>query len=446
MSRVLGIELRRSAAIGAAVSLAVIGALAMYFAEGITFSTGWIQLAMTQRWYLALLWPLMLAAGAWQARREHRSKVGELFATTPRPVSQRVVPTLGAMAIAVVAGYLVMGLAGAVWIFDTAGYLPVEVFVVTAVGALALIAAVWLGLAVGRLLPSPVTAPAAGVAGMGLLLMLPFATKPLGWLALILSPMVEMNMPDDYATVPGKVSAAQSLWLAGLAIAAALLFASRGWRTRVAALLPVVVGAALAVGVMPHENRLVTDAVDPVARELVCADGEPQVCVSRAHEKLLPEVTAPAREALAVLKKLPGGPTRVHEDTSAFPDTYPEFHADTVLLRVDADREGHLANKPNVLADVVTGAFSGPPACADAPSWVDQLAAAHWLMGTRPMPPPEADPAGLPQPSHASEDASVEAAEVWQRLRALPEDEATSRVAALRQAAVNCRPGEGVLR
>ena len=445
MSRILSIELRRSAAIGAAVSLTVIGSLALYFAEGISFSTGWIQLAMTQRLYLALLWPLMLAVGAWQARREHRSKVRELFATTPRPVPQRMVPTLGAMAIAVVAGYLVMGLAGAVWIFDTAGYLPVEVFVVTAVGALALIAAAWLGLAVGRLLPSPVTAPAAGVAGLGLLLMLPAATKPFGWLALILSPMVEMNMPDDYATVPGKVSAAQGLWLAGLAIAAALLFASTGWRTRVAAVLPVVVGIALAVAVIPHRNRLVTDAVDPVARELVCADGEPQVCLSRAHEKLLPEVSAPAREALAVLKKLPDAPTRVHEDTSAYPDAFPEFRPDTVLLPVAADRTGHLANRSNVLTDVVTGAFGGPPACDNAPAWADRLAAAHWLMGTRPM-PPDPEPLGPPASGDVSEDAGVEATEVWQQLRAMPADEAASRVAALRQAALNCRPGEGLLR
>jgi hypothetical protein len=290
-----------------------------------------------------------------------------------------------------------------------------------------------------------VTAPAAGVAGLGLLLMLPFATKPFGWLALILSPMIEMNLPDDYATVPGRVSAAQSLWLAGLAIAAALLFASSGWRARVAAVLPVVAGIALAVNVMPHENRLVTDAVDPVARELVCAEGEPRVCVSRAHEKLLPEVTAPAREALAVLKKLPGAPAQVHEDTSAYPDTYPEFRADTVLLRVDADPKGHLANRPEVLTDVVTGAFGGPPNCDNAPAYADQLAAAHWLMGTEPV-PLNTDLNGRPAPGYVSEDASVEATEVWQQLRAMPEDEAMSRLAALRQAAVNCRPGEGVLR
>ena len=81
-------------------------------------------------------------------------------ASTPRPRGHRTVPTLAAMAVAVVCGYLAMGAAGGLWIIGTAEYLPVQVFVVTAVGVLALIAAVWLGLAVGRLLPSPATAPA----------------------------------------------------------------------------------------------------------------------------------------------------------------------------------------------------------------------------------------------------------------------------------------------
>ena len=445
MSRILRIELRRSAAAGSALSLAVIGSLALYFADGIMFSTGWMQLAMSQRLFLVLLWPLMLAAGAWQARREHRTNVGELFATTPRPLPQRVLPTLAAMAIAAVAGYLVMGLAGAAWIFDTASYLPATVFVIIVIGALSLVAAAWLGLAIGRLLPSPVTAPIAGVAGLGLLLTLPMATRPVRWLGLVLSPMAEMNMPGDYATVPGSVSAAQTSWLVGLAVSAVLLLVSGTWRSRVAAVLPMAASLALAVLVIPHENRLVYDAVDPAARELVCAEGEPQVCLSRTHENLLPEVTAPAREALAALKKLPGAPTQVHEDTYAYPDTYPEFRADTVLLRVAADREGHLANQANVLTDVLTGAFGGPRDCENFPSSEDQLAAAHWLMGTEPT-APEPESLGRPDLGHAFEDVSVEATKVWKQLSALPEDEATARVADLRQAAVECRPAEGLLR
>ncbi|MEU8615664.1 hypothetical protein AB0C29_47555, partial [Actinoplanes sp. NPDC048791] len=110
MTRILGIELRRSAALGSALALAVAGTLLLFFAEGIGFSTGWMQLAMTQRLYLAVLWPLALAAGAWQARREHRSNVEELFGSTPRPRAHRIVPTVGAMGVAVVGGYLAMGI------------------------------------------------------------------------------------------------------------------------------------------------------------------------------------------------------------------------------------------------------------------------------------------------------------------------------------------------
>jgi len=426
--RILGIELRRSAALGSALALLVVGVVLLFFVEGIAFATGWMQLAMTQRLFLAVLWPLALAAGAWQARREPRSNLTELFASTPRPRAHRTVPTLGAMAIAVVCGYLAMGTAGGLWIIDTAEYLPVSVFVVTAVGGLALIAAVWLGLAVGRLLPWPVTAPALGVAGLGLLLVIPGATRPKGWLALVFSPIYEMNMPGDYSTVPGRASAAQAIWLAALAVTGVMLFAFSGWRTRVAALLPVVMGAALAVTVMPHQNRFVNDAIDPVARELVCAADEPRVCVSRVHTGLLPEVTPQAREGLEILAKLPDAPTQVHEDTTTyFPDNYPPWHTDVVLVRVEVGQNGHLMDKTGLLAEVVSGAFASPPTCEKLAGPDERLAAAYWLMGREPV-------------ASGTYDREVIATAValWQDLRRLPASEAKARVEALRQAALNC--------
>jgi hypothetical protein len=435
MSRILGIELRRSAALGTALALLVVGVVLLFFAEAIYFATGWMQLAMTQRLYLAVLWPLALAAGAWQARREHRSNVAELFASTPRPLPHRTVPTLGAMAIAVVCGYLAMGIAGGLWIIRTAEYLPVTTFVVTAVGGLALIAAAWLGLAAGRLLPSPVTAPALGVAGLALLLLIPAATRPRGWLALVFSPIYEMNMPGAYATVPGRASVAQTIWLAALAVAAVLLVASRGWRIRVAALLPVALGAALAITVMPHQNRVVNNAIDPVAKELVCAEGEPTVCVSRVHSGLMSQVTPGAREGLAMLAKLPGAPSRVHEDTTTYvPDIYPEWNPDVALLRIEAGPDADLMDKAEVPAQVVYGAFASPPGCENGAPMTETLAAAHWLIGREPAPGDAYDPTDV-----------ATAAELWRTLRELPEPEATARVAALRQAAVNCSAGDGVI-
>jgi len=436
MRRVLGIELRRSSALGSALVLLVIGVVALFFAEGIAFSEGWMQLAMTQRLYLALLWPLALAAGAWQARREHRSNVAELFASTPRPRAQQMVPTLGAMALAVVTGYLAVGLAGGLWIVSTARYLPVQTFVVTAVGLLALVAAVWLGLAVGRLLPSVVTAPALAVAGLALLLSIPRATRPRGWLSLVFSPIESMNMPGAYATVPGRVSAAQAVWLAALALTAVLLFAAAGWRLRVAAALPLVVGAALAIMVMPHQNRFVHDAVDPVAQALVCAQGEPPVCLSRVHSGLLAEVTAPAREGLAVLAKLPGAPKTVHEDTTTyFPDRYPPWREDVVLLNVVVGDDGHLEDKSAVLADVVSGAFASPPGCDKPADLADRLAAAYWLIGREPAGVQTADPL---EGQTFDPAIMAEAAELWQSLRALPAAEAEARVLALRKDALAC--------
>jgi hypothetical protein len=316
-----------------------------------------------------------------------------------------------------------------------------QVVVVTAVGALALIAAVWLGLAIGRLLPWTATAPALGVAGLGLLLSIPGATRPHGWLALVFSPIYEMNMPGPYATVPIRVSAAQAAWLLALAVAGLLLFASGSWRSRVAALLPVAAGAALAIAVMPHENRFVTDAVDPVARELVCADGTPRVCVSRVHSGLLPELVEPAREGLAVLAKLPGGPVEVHEDTFTYgSDVYPPFRADVSLLRVSAGTDGHLADRGSVLADVVGGAFGSPPGCENLVGSADRLAAAHWLIG---RPPVVAKPEGRYE-AQPDLDFEAEAVERWNSLRGLPGDEALERIVALRQAAAGCKAGEGL--
>jgi hypothetical protein len=430
MSRILGIELRRSAALGSALALLVVGALLLYFADEALWGDGWMQLAMTQRLYLALLWPLALAAGAWQARREQTSGVTELVSSTPRPRAHRSVPVLGAMAVAVVCGYLAMGLAGAVRIIGSAEYRPAGFFAVMAVGALALIAAVWLGLAVGRLLPWLVTAPALGVAGLALLLLLPAATRPRGWLALVFSPIYEMNMPGPFTTVPGRVSVVQAVWLAALAVAAVLLFALDGRRARVAALLPVALGAVLAITAMPHRDRYVTDAVDPVAKELVCAQGAPRVCVSRVHTGRLSEVTRQARDGLAKLAKVPGAPVEVNEDTTTYvPDKYPAWRPEVVLLPIGTDRDGDLVEANGMPFAVVYGAFGSPPGCGNPAGPADRMAAAAWLTGRAPT----------ARPGYDDPEITARAVQLWQDLGRLPAGEAAARVAALRDAALNCR-------
>lgn len=435
MIRILGIEVRRSAALGTVLVLLVAGAVLLYAAPQ-RWAAGWLPLAMVQREYLILLWPLALAAGAWQARREHRTHVAELFASTPRPPAQRVVPVLGAMAIAVACAYLLVALAGVPWIMDTAEYLPASVFVVVAVGALAMIGGAWLGLAVGRLLPSTVTAPVLAVAGIGLLMVLPVAVGSREWLALVFSPMYGMGQYTDYQTVDAGASLAQAVWLAAFAAAAVVLLASGSWRSRVAALLPAVLGAAAAVMIVPR-GEFVANAVDPVAQELVCAEGTPRVCVSRIHTGLLPEVTPPARQALTILAKLPGAPTAVHEDTTIFyPYVTPPPRPDVVLLDVRADKYGHLAWAGRVMPELVLRTFR-PVNCDDGFDTVATRAAAYWLIGREPVPD-----FGTVEDSP---EVNAEAVTLWNGLRALPEQEALARVAAVRTATLACKDVEGLL-
>jgi len=436
MSRILGIELRRSAAAGAVLMLLLAGVILLYVAPQ-RWSPGWMSVVMIQREYLVLLWPLALAVGAWQSRREHRSNVAELFASTARPRAQRMMPTLGALAIAVTCAYLATVAAVVPWIIGTARYLPATAFVIAAVGALAMIAAAWLGLAFGRLLPHVVTAPALAVAGIGLLMVIPVAVRHREWLALIFSPMFGMGQYTDYQTVYGRVSAAQAIWLAALAGAGAVLLASGSWRTRVAALLPAILGASLAIMVIPRDDKFVATPVDPVAQEQVCAEGSPQVCVSRVHSGLLPEAAPVARQALALLAKLPDPPTTVHEDTTTYyPATSPPRQAEVVLMRITVDEHGHLADKAHILHEMVTTLGANTDGCRGTSSSVPVMrAAGYWLLGREPA---TDDPEEPPE-------VNAEAVKLWQGLRSLPEKEVAARVSTVRRAAMACEDLGGLL-
>ncbi|MFI9641193.1 hypothetical protein ACIG87_14205 [Micromonospora sp. NPDC051925] len=435
MNRILGIELRRSVAVGMALTLLLVGGGILYL-EPFAWAAGWMPLAAAQRQYLFLLWPLALAAGAWQARREQRSQVAELFTSTARPRVQRVAPTLAALGIAVVLGYLAMTAVAVPWIIDTASYLPAATFAVLAVGALSLVAAAWLGLAIGRLVSSPVTAPALAVAGIGLLLVIPIAFRSQKWLVALLSPMEGIGLYTDFLTVPGRTSAAQAIWLTGLAVTGVVLLAAGSRRATAMAVLPVVLGAALGSLVIPRGDDFVESSVDPVARELVCAEGTPRVCVARAHAGLLPEVTPLARQGLSLLAKLPNAPTNAAEDVTTFLDVLdkkvpPRQPADTVLFGIQVGDDGHLDDNGEFLTRMLTAGGADPYRCSETLDWPVSRAVAYWLLGREPVIDPERD------------DEQVHA--LWQGLHALPDKEATARVAAVREATLACRKLDGLL-
>ncbi|MGX4694574.1 hypothetical protein [Streptomyces sp. JNUCC 63] len=425
MNRILGIELRRSAALGAALLIAVAGTIVLHATAG-RWSTGWMALARTQREYLAVLSPLAMAAGAWQSYRGHRANVAELFTSVPRPRPQHIVPILVTTGLAVLVAYLVTLLAAAPRIADTARYLPSAAFVVVAVGLVAMIASVWLGLAVGRLVPALATAPALAVIGFALLIFAPHAL-PDGGVTAAFSPAMGMSMFSDYDTVSGGVSAAQALWMVAVAMAGVVLFAVQNRKFAFTALLPLAIGATATVLVVPTGDAYDQGTLDPVAQELVCTDDTPRVCVSRAHEGLLPEVTPKARHALELLSKTPV--VAAHEDTTTFfPPTSPRSRADTALMTIAVDKHGRLAHPGRLEPAMLTEVFTGPLSCGDTRNFQVATAAAHWLLDREPT-------VGL----DGLEFEDPEADKLWKGLKALPRAEADARVTAVYQAAQKCQ-------
>ncbi len=418
MARILRTELRRSAALGTVLAVAVLGA-AMLYAVANAWTGRWGPLALWQREYMFVLWPLALGAGAWQARRESRSKVGELFTTTPRPRWQRVTPTAAAMAIAGAVGYLGMYALGAVRVASTATYFPLGSIPVIAVGMLAMVVAVWLGLAIGSFVPSAFTPPAVVVGGLIGMIGLLSQGDGLSATGLLLSPVLFRE--DEFMTVASSVNLGQVVWFAALAASAFILFAAVRWGTRAAAALPAVAGVAVATAILPNDTAAIT-VPDRSAQALVCTSDAPKICVTKVHASWLDDMRGPAREALTIMsKKLPNAPTAATESiTSWVTEKSKQQPTDTLLVEIDVDGRGSTGLS---LWELLDGA--GSRRCTNTPNnpSAARLAAAAWLMDKAPP---------------ADQDFEGKAHKLWTALRALPAAEQQARVAALRKAALAC--------
>jgi hypothetical protein len=441
--RILRIELRQSTAVWAGLLLAAIGAFLLR-ALNPPYAL-WMQVVTVQRDMMQLTWPLALAAGAWQACRERRSRVEELVVTTPRPRWRRVQPIAAAMALAAAVGYLLMLVGGAINIEDVGSYFPLGALPVIAIGALAMIGAVWLGLAIGTLLPSPLTAPLLGVVGFAGLSVLPqmfvVSNREPGTFLLLpfLRPREGGFSPQVLST---SANLSQLLWLAAIAATGFALFAAARTRTRLAAVMPAVLGAAVVLPMLP--GRVAEAWVpDRDALTLICTE-PPQVCVPRISRHALDDLTGPGRQALAILAaKLPSPPTRV---VGILRDTVGQsvggLPADTLPAPVWISQDGPSGGPDDgPLWAILDGAgtlpcpdLAGTPEDPNEEYNVVRMAAAAWLIDR--LPPGESNlPSGL-----AKSSGTVK--QVLDVLHALPAEEQQSRVAALRDAELTCAAGD----
>ncbi|TCP54104.1 hypothetical protein EV191_103145 [Tamaricihabitans halophyticus] len=455
--RILRIELRRSMARVVGPLFVVAALLLGYLLTPLLFRGSgawdlqWNGLVIQPRHLLTFIWAFIVGFGALQGMRDKRSKVGELFDSTPRPQWQRAGQLAGAFSLSLLGGYLAFLLVGAIQVATNATYFPLGVLLIGLVGAAIIVAGGLLGLGIGRLLPSFLTPPAAAMLGMVALAFV--ETERESGFALLSPSLARIHDVQAFHTLLPSVSVAQLVWFTAIAATGLLLFVARRRWIRAIAVVPPLVGVLIAVPLLPGDPGKAL-AVDRGAVELVCADGQPRVCVTRVHEAKLAELVEPAREALALLGKLPDAPTAVMESTAQAEDGVQEFvpeasgpvesrPADFVPISYDSlipaislnDAAGPVDERFSLLLG------AGTPACRPHDEDRERelgarQAVASWLDGELRL--KDASDVDYAAAVQEIESANSWAKRAWAALRELPADVQLERVAAYRSASLTC--------
>ncbi|MFE2595078.1 hypothetical protein ACFXCZ_01020 [Streptomyces sp. NPDC059396] len=455
--RILRIELRRSTGLWTGLLLLLASvALLQLFSKGPwgagaeAWTEQWTSAAWWERYLMVFLWPSAMAAGAVQGLRDRRSRMTELLATTPRPPWQRAAWTAAALGLALATAYLLVFLYGGVQVIGNDGYAHLRWLPIVAVGVLALVAAAWLGMGIARTVPSALTPPALAITTlMSVVLVHDAVTKDLFPNRIVLLSPSLAEVHNTFLTVAWRVNAGQTVWLLGLAGTGFLLLVAGRARARLLALVPLVVGAAVGVPLLPasHDRDYV---IDEAATALVC---EGRVCVTRTHERELAALAGPegpGEEALRLLAGLPDPPSGVRETVPAWPlGTWRPQAPPQPAAFVPVDFEAQAlsgATRDETLRALLAGAGTGPCVVPlrtypteeerevyDPEKAVRELAArtvaAAWFTG---------DLKPLPGAGDQRAAADALAGPAWTALRALPSDEQRERVAALRTASLAC--------
>ncbi|MEV7776233.1 hypothetical protein [Kitasatospora sp. NPDC086791] len=455
---VLRIELRRSAApwVGIIVlggSLAVFCPFdAVWWRGTAGWTAQWTSMAMWTRCLLAFWWPVSVGIGAVYGMREPRSRMAELLTSTPLPAWRRAAVPAGALALATVSGFGLLVLVGGVQVaLGRTTYAPLGWLPISLVGALALAAGAVFGMGVARTLPHVLTPPALVVSFLlltGALLRsttdgrVPSSSAP-NRLALLSPAVAEPR--QMLLTLSGAAHLGQALWLLGLLATGFALLSAVTRRVRLLAVVPVLVGAVLALLVLPADPRD-TYVVDRTAAALVC-DGP--ACVTRANRDRLDELARRGDEALSVLRGALGdqAPHSVREDVRlrALGDDR-ELSGDVVLVDFDerlfADATGEALTRALVSQGLAPNCHGNN---ARESAWEGDIAlqsiAVSWALHDpqlRPLQEKGTDVYSIK--TWASADAA------WQHLMAMAPAEQRSRIVELRAAALSCAREDGLLR
>jgi hypothetical protein len=236
-ARMLALDLRRGPA--PLLVLALLGMGGALLAGDGGCEGRWPVAVISLRETLGIVAPFVLAAGVWHGGSPRRRGVEGTIAATALPSWRRAAIEGGSIGLGGLAAFAL--LLGALTAGDGCTSALSTGSSAAALGAsvLALQAAAFAGLALGRLAPAPMSAPLVLFTGLTLTMVLGGWSPGSSW-AMLLVPAVDETVTARRLTV--ETSVAQMLWFAGVA-ASGWLWASRPpARFRAASLAPVAAG------------------------------------------------------------------------------------------------------------------------------------------------------------------------------------------------------------
>ncbi|MFI1333587.1 hypothetical protein ACH4U7_26490 [Streptomyces sp. NPDC020845] len=411
-------ELRRGVGLPAGAATLAALLFAMYDrADG--WLTGWTDTTdMLRSAGVIVGAPLAAAAACWQGGRERRRGTEELLATVSRARLRRTLLAAAPTVLWPVVGYLLTAAVclAATWRYasDVGGpYASMLAADATAIGSLAA-----LGFLVGRLVPWRLAPPVVALAVFSVDPYIANQDSPIAWLSPGKEHVYAWDRPVWWF---GPVS---MVWMAGLAATALLVYATRR-RARALALAPLAAAATAAVLIVQTGDGVWRP--DPASAALVCDDGAPRVCASRAHSRMLPDASAALAGLSAKLRAIPNAPTRIVESRG---DGHRARRTDATLFGWDYYfRRNRIVEPEMFAANAALGATAPScPGVSDAERYNDlSQAVAEWLA---PMPRPE-PPIGQDAPAYTRALAKIEA---------MPDDERTRWLGSYFAAVRSCHP------
>jgi len=248
-ARMLALDLRRGPASVLALALLGLGGALVLSAPG-DCDGSWQEAVFSLRRAAWIVIPCVLAAGVWRGGSARRRGLDDTIAAGALPAWRRSAVEGGAIGLAGAAVFVLLLAAVTVAGGCASGLFTGSAAAAAVAGVLMLLAAAFSGLALGRFAAAPMAAPLALFGGLTVGSLFG-GWSPDGAAAMLLLPSVAEGVAASQLTV--RVSTAQMLWFAGLAVTGWLVASRFPARFGLARLAPAAAGLAALAALAPGD-------------------------------------------------------------------------------------------------------------------------------------------------------------------------------------------------